>query len=275
MSSPIRSIALAVALALLAAPDLRAQGSGKPAPEEQTGLKVGEKAPGFTLNVELAQARAGLEVARGEAAKAAQPEPRQPAMMTFAIHGYEGVNEATEFGPLKAEFEKRGFLCRIVRSPRSKTKTPNQDRAKAMVDALKDVEGDIVLVGISNQGMFMPLVAAERPIRRIVMINAVVPTPGKSFREAFDFKEVFATDIAIELAQAAPGMSEVCPLKELPKVEYVYVSGEKDDAVRPEWQQRAAREYLHVEPVVVKGAGHANIVTKYTKEVVDAATKGL
>ncbi len=31
----------------------------------------------------------------------------------------------------------------------------------------------------------MRLVAAERPIRRIVMINAVVPSSGKSFREAF------------------------------------------------------------------------------------------
>jgi hypothetical protein len=107
------------------------------------------------------------------------------------------------------------------------------------------------------------------------MINAAVPWPGKSFREAFDFKEVFASEIAIQLAQAAPGMSEVCPLKELPKVEYVSVCGERDNAVRPEWQQRTAREYLHVEPVIVPGAGHANIVTKYAKEVVDAATKGL
>ena len=179
-----------------------------------------------------------------------------------------------EFGPLKAEFESAAFLCKIVRSPRTKTKTPNQDRAKVMVEALKNVEGDIVLVGISNQGMFMPLVAAERPIRRIVMINAVVPTPGKSFREAFDFKEVFATEVARQLAEAAPGMAEVCPLKELPKVEYVYVCGEKDDSIRPEWEQRTAREYLHVEPVVVTGAGHANIVMKYAKEVVDAATKG-
>jgi hypothetical protein len=118
-------------------------------------------------------------------------------------------------------------------------------------------------------------VAAERPIRRIVMINAVVPTPGKSFREAFDFKDVFTTDSMRQLAEAAPGMSEVCPLKELPKVEYVYVCGEKDDAIRPEWEQHAAREYLHVEPVVISGAGHGNIVVKYVKEVVDAATKGL
>jgi cytochrome oxidase Cu insertion factor (SCO1/SenC/PrrC family) len=33
----------------LAAAAARAQEKGKPAPEEMTGLKVGEKAPGFTL----------------------------------------------------------------------------------------------------------------------------------------------------------------------------------------------------------------------------------
>lgn len=208
-------------------------------------------------------------------AQAAPPEPRQSAKLTFVIHGYERVRDAQDFGPLKAEFEKRGFACKIVRSPRTKTKTPHQDRARVIIEALKDVEGDVVLVGISNQGLFMPLVAAERPIRRIVMINAVVPQPGQSFREAFDLKDVFASEFALRLAEAAPGMSEVCPLKELPKVEYVYIYGAKDDAIRPEWERRAAREYLHVEPVVVEGAGHANIVVKYTKEVVDAATKGL
>ncbi len=216
-----------------------------------------------------------LAVARGEAAKAALPKPRQPAKITFAIHAYDGVIGGLAWGPLKAEFEKRGFSCKLVRSPKTKTKTPNQDIAKVMVEALKNVEGDIVLVGISGQGLFMPLVAAERPIRRIVMINAVVPSPGKSFQEAFDFEKVFATKFARRLAQRAPGMSEVCPLKELPKVEYVYICGEKDDAIRPEWEQWAAREYLHVEPVVVRGAGHANIVFGYAKKVVDAATKGL
>ncbi len=33
----------------LAAPDVDAQGQPKPASEEQTGIKVGEKAPRFTL----------------------------------------------------------------------------------------------------------------------------------------------------------------------------------------------------------------------------------
>jgi cytochrome oxidase Cu insertion factor (SCO1/SenC/PrrC family) len=47
MSSPIRSIALA--FALLAALNVQVKAQGKPAPEELTGLKVGAKAPSFTL----------------------------------------------------------------------------------------------------------------------------------------------------------------------------------------------------------------------------------
>ena len=49
MSSLVRLPALVLAFSLFATPGLRAQGKGKPAPEEQTGLKVGEKAPKFTL----------------------------------------------------------------------------------------------------------------------------------------------------------------------------------------------------------------------------------
>jgi hypothetical protein len=70
-------------------------------------------------------------------------------------------------------------------------------------------------------------------------------------------------------------MNEPCPLTDLPKVEYGYVCGDKDDAIRPEWEQWAARELLHVEPVVIKGAGHGSIVLKHAGEVADAATKGL
>ena len=47
MSSPIRSVALV--LALLAALNVQVKAQGKPAPEELTGLKVGAKAPSFRL----------------------------------------------------------------------------------------------------------------------------------------------------------------------------------------------------------------------------------
>jgi cytochrome oxidase Cu insertion factor (SCO1/SenC/PrrC family) len=49
MLTPIRSMALTAAVVLLAAPTVFSQGKEKPAPEEQTGLEVGAKAPKFTL----------------------------------------------------------------------------------------------------------------------------------------------------------------------------------------------------------------------------------
>jgi cytochrome oxidase Cu insertion factor (SCO1/SenC/PrrC family) len=49
MSSPTRSIVLAAAAVLLASPSAWTQNKAKPAADEQTGLKVGDKAPRFTL----------------------------------------------------------------------------------------------------------------------------------------------------------------------------------------------------------------------------------
>jgi cytochrome oxidase Cu insertion factor (SCO1/SenC/PrrC family) len=49
MLHPIRSTALAAAIVLLAATTAWSQAKGKPAPEDQTGPKVGAKAPAFTL----------------------------------------------------------------------------------------------------------------------------------------------------------------------------------------------------------------------------------
>jgi hypothetical protein len=192
----------------------------------------------------------------------------------FAIHSYVEVDPSRGWGPLQAELERRGFPCRIVVSPRGETTTPHQDRARIMVEALKDVPGEVTLAGISNEGLYMPLVAAARPVRRIVMINAVIPFPGRSFREGSKGQEVFGSVTADLAAQRAPGMSERCPLTELPKVEWVYLYGEHDEAVRPQWERWAAREYLHVDPIMVAGAGHAEIL-QHVGEVIDAATFGL
>jgi cytochrome oxidase Cu insertion factor (SCO1/SenC/PrrC family) len=49
MARPTRSLSFAAVFALLAAPPVWVQANSKPAPEEQTGLRVGTKAPTFTL----------------------------------------------------------------------------------------------------------------------------------------------------------------------------------------------------------------------------------
>ncbi|MBV9428006.1 MAG: alpha/beta fold hydrolase [Bradyrhizobiaceae bacterium] len=217
------------------------------------------------------------------------------------------------YAPIIAELEKRGFASMLVRSSVRGSDTPNEDRAAAVVKALQNVTDDIAIVGISNQGNFLPLVAAARPIRRAVYVNAVIPRPGKAFIEVCQTEQVAVagsyldkllkasqgvTDDFLKLihdpnttkaqlkamqeridasssAHTMVGFYEVCPLKALPKVDNVYVSGSADDQIRPEWEQSAARRILGVEPVVVSNAGHANIFTKYAAQLADACVKGL
>ena len=59
-----------------------------------------------------------------------------------------------------------------------------------------------------------------------------------------------------------PNSYDVCPLDRMPAVENIDICGDADDRVRPEWEQSAASRILGVEPVVIAGAGHANLVHK-------------
>jgi len=215
---------------------------------------------------------------------------------------------------ITAELQKRGFPSMLVHSSVRGSDTPNGDRASAVVKALQNVTNDVVIVGISNEGNYLPLVAAARPIRRVVYVNACIPRPGKPFIEVCQTEQVAVpgsyldkllkasqsiTDDFLELindqnateahlkamqdridasssAHTLVGFYEVCPLKALPKVDTVCVSGSADDQIRPEWEQSAARRDLGVEPVVISGAGHGNIIyARYAAELADACVKGL
>jgi hypothetical protein len=217
------------------------------------------------------------------------------------------------YAHITAELEKRGFPSMLVHSSVRGSDTPNADRASAIVKALQNVTDDVVIVGISNEGNFLPLVAAARPIRRVVYVNACIPRPGKPFIDVCQTEQIAVpgsyldkllkasqsiTDDFLELindpnattaqrkamqdridasssAHTMVGFYEVCPLKALPNVDTVCVSGSADDQIRPEWEQSAARRDLGVEPVVISGAGHANIYAKYAAELADACVKGL
>ena len=93
------------------------------------------------------------------------------------------------YAPVTAELEKRGFPSMLVHSSVRGSDTPNEDRASAVVKALQNVTDDVVL-GISNHGNFLPLVAAARPIRRVVYVNALIPRPGKAFIEVCQTEQV-------------------------------------------------------------------------------------
>lgn len=243
---------------------------------------------------------------------AAVSNPR--ARFVISVTGPVDGRIAKGWGKLTAEFQNRGFPTTFVSviDPLSSF-TANETRAAQIVAALKDVKEPVVILGISNQGGFLPLVAAARSVRRLIYINATIPLPGKAFIEICNSESVAVpgsildklikgaqpvTDEFLRLrsdphatpaqwqtlhdhihasqyARSMPNFYEVCPLEKMPTVESMDISGAADDQIRPEWEQSAARQVLGIEPVVIAGAGHATIVTQYAAQLADACVKGL
>ncbi|MHB8817004.1 MAG: alpha/beta fold hydrolase [Steroidobacteraceae bacterium] len=227
--------------------------------------------------------------------------------------GAEGP-EAAGWGMLARELAKRGFPTTLVPSiyPNASF-TPNETRAAAIVTALQDADEPGVILGISNEGNVLPLVAAAHGVRRLVYVNACIPQPRKAFIEVCASQPVAVpgslldklikgaqpvTDEFLKLRadphataaqwqtlrdriQASPyassmkGFFEVCPLEKMPEVDNIDVSGAADDQINPAWEQVTARRVLTAEPVIVPGAGHANVVTEYAARVADAAVREL
>lgn len=222
---------------------------------------------------------------------------------------------ARGWGTLTAELQKRGFPTTFVTviNPLSSF-TANETRAAQIVAALKDVKEPVVIIGISNEAGVLPLVAAARPVRRLVYINAAIPLPGKAFIEICNSESVAVpgsildrlikgaqpvTDEFLKLradpnatpaqwqtlrdhihaspyARYMPNFYEVCPLDKMPEVENMDISGAADDQIRPEWEQSTGRRVLGVEPVVITNAGHTTIITnEYAARVADACVRGL
>jgi hypothetical protein len=260
----------------------------------------------------LGAGAAALGLAASQIVRAADAAPRARFFMVVA-GGADGP-AARSWGVLAGELEKRGFPATLVPSIYPNTSfTPNETRAAAIVAALDAAKEPAVILGISNEGAVLPLVAAQRRVRRLVYVNACIPQPGKAFIEICMAQPVavpggildnlmkgaqpvtdeflrlradpHATDAqwqtlrdhiqASPYASSMKGFYEVCPLTKMPKVDNVDISGSADDQIRPAWEQATARRALGVEPVVVPGAGHADIVTNYAAQLADAAVRGL
>ena len=257
---------------------------------------------------------AGLVSITTRKVPAAVSGPR--ARFIIGISGAIEGRKVRGWRKLTAALQKRGFPTTFVSviDPLSSF-TANAVRAAQIVTALKEVKEPVVVLGISNEGGFLPLIAAARSVRRLVYINATIPLPGKAFIEICTSESVAVPgSILDKLIQGAqpvteeflrlradpnatpeqwqtlreriraspyarhiPNFYEVCPLEKMPTVENMDISGAADDEIRPEWEQSAAHRVLGVEPVIIAGAGHANIVTKneYAVQVADACVNGL
>jgi pimeloyl-ACP methyl ester carboxylesterase len=152
---------------------------------------------------------------------------------------------------------------------------------------------DPVLVGHSIAGLFLPLVAARRPVRRLVFLHALLPQPGRSvadqmseeadmfnpamFEAAAPFwededvaREFLFHDCPEKVASMAfhrlrpePAVlgREISPLDRWPSVSVAYIVCQEDRTATPTWARRAARERLGVAPIELPG-GHCPMLSR-------------
>ena len=164
--------------------------------------------------------------------------------------------------------------------------------AEAVARAFAAID-DLVLVGHSIAGLIVPLVAAQRPLRRLVFLHALLPRPGQSVLdqlgtepdmfnpEMFTAPAPFWEDEAVairfllhdcppEIAhdtfrrlRPEPGVlgSEVTPLHAWPDVPCASIVCADDRTATPTWARRAARERLGIEPTELPG-GHCPFLSR-------------
>src|SRR3954453_20275558 len=109
---------------------------------------------------------------------------RIPSMTTFAlIHG--GAHGGWCWEQLVPELVKRGHEAVAPDLPIDDEQAGTADWADVVVAALDDTgrSDDVVVVGHSLGGLCTPVVAAQRPVRRMVFLGALVPQPGRPFAD--------------------------------------------------------------------------------------------
>jgi len=179
--------------------------------------------------------------------------------------------------------------------------TAAPERYAEVVDRALPPANDLVLVGHSLAGLTVPLVAARRPVRRLVFLCALVPEfkrsladqvaadpelyhlglrshPGRvtdpagavRFRDEAAVRDVFCQDCTPEdvawvfarlRPQAAAPRREPCPLSAWPPGERAYILCREDRAISPAWSRRVARERLGVEPIELDGS-HSPFISR-------------
>lgn len=217
--------------------------------------------------------------------------------MDFAlVHGsYHG---AWCWDLLRPELERLGHRVITVDLPISDPSLGAAEYAKIVSDALTPRTKPI-LVGTSTAGLITPLVAARRPVRRLVFLAAFLPTPGMSANEQRKAEpidgrirpvieewtdlgddvwmigpntatELFYHDVPASTARWATKrlrpqsyrmLQEASPLTDWPDVERSSIVCRDDRAINPEWVRMASRERLGVDAIEL-GGGHSPFLSR-------------
>src|SRR5919202_7139354 len=189
---------------------------------------------------------------------------------------------------LEAKLRERGHETVAVDLPADDDSAGLSEYADAVVGAIGD-RTDLIVVAQSFGGFTAPLVCERVPVDLLVMLNAMVPSPGESGGEWWsntghararreqaerdgrdlaadeDLWDVFFHDVPLEVAaeawargeprQSATPFAQPWPLTKWPDVPTRFLQGRDDRFFPVEFQRRVVRERLGIIPDEMAG-GH-------------------
>jgi pimeloyl-ACP methyl ester carboxylesterase len=192
------------------------------------------------------------------------------AVSTFAlIQG--GGGTAWDWHLVSSELREHGHEPIAVDLPSEDGSAGWWEFVDTVVQALDD-HGDLVVVGHSLGGFTAPLVCARVPAELLVLVAAMIPSPGELFAdwwtnagyEGSGEEDVFYHDVPPVLATEArrrersedsKALREPWPLKAWPDVPTRYLLCRGDRMFPAAWARGHARERLDLEADEIDG-GH-------------------
>jgi pimeloyl-ACP methyl ester carboxylesterase len=199
-----------------------------------------------------------------------------------------GGGDPWEWHRLVPELASRGQYAIAVRLPAEDDTAGWSEYADAVVDAIGD-RADVILVAASMGGFTAPIVCTRRRVDLLVLLNAMIPTPGETFNtwgsntgsgparaeyhanlglshaEVDDDGVIYYHDLTPDLRaeaqartwqdQSMTPLNEPWPLATWPDVPIRVLAGRHDRMFPLAFQRRVARERLGIQVGEIDG-GH-------------------
>ena len=191
-------------------------------------------------------------------------------MATFAlIHG--GGGSAWDWHLVAPALRERGHDPVAVDLPSEDESAGWSEYTDTVVQAIGE-RRDVVVVGHSLGGFTAPLVCGRLPIELLVLVAAMIPSPGELFPdwwkdagyEDSGYDDVFYHDIPSALAaeakqrernEASKALQEPWPLEAWPETPTTYLLCRDDRMFPAPWARRHAHERLGIDADEIDG-GH-------------------
>lgn len=213
-------------------------------------------------------------------------------MTTFAlVHGAWHGSWCWEL--LEPELHDLGHQVITMDLPSDDSTQTFETYAEVVARAVRESGADdVVVVGHSLAGLTIPLVAARQPVKRLVYLCALVPSPGRSFADQVGDEEMLDRTYLAGMSgpdtegrrawvdealarqllfadcdedtahsafdrlrpQAVTPYSKPCPLDDLSATPSTYVVCNEDRLVNPDWSRQVARHRLNADVIELAGS---------------------